>query len=133
MTRCILVPCLLVLVACEDSGRAVDPVWNKQPCAHCHMLLSDPQYAAQLVTKDGERLYFDDVGCLASYLASGARAVANVWVHTANGWRDAYSTRYASGASTPMGYGYMADAHGAFDFAALKAAVAGKQRREAPR
>jgi hypothetical protein len=81
------------------------------------MLVSDPQTAAQLVTHSGERLYFDDVGCLIEHLAAGSGKVARVWVHDAHGqWLDALRARYRSGASTPMGYGIVVDPHGSIDF-----------------
>lgn len=105
--------------ACEDLQRAVEPVWNKQVCAHCHMVLSDPSFAAQLVTADGRRLYFDDVGCLAAYLHESPRPVARSWVRARAGWVEAGAARFSSGASSPMGFGFVTDARGSLDFAAV--------------
>jgi copper chaperone NosL len=116
-----LLAVLLVLTccACEDLQHAVEPVWNKQVCAHCHMVLSDPSFAAQLVTADGRRLYFDDVGCLATYLHESRRAVSHSWVRARAGWVEAATARFSSGASSPMGFGFVTDARGPLDFAAV--------------
>jgi hypothetical protein len=108
---------LIAALACASSTAAEDPAWGKQPCAHCHMLVSDPHTAAQLATRAGEHLYFDDVGCLIEHLAGRSGERPRAWIRDANGqWLDAFSARYRSGASTPMGYGIVADPHGSLDF-----------------
>jgi len=46
------------------------------------MTLADPRFAAELVLQTGKALPFDDVGCLAAYLATGgarADAVHSLW------------------------------------------------------
>jgi copper chaperone NosL len=116
--------CMLVLTsvwafACDDPNVAKEPVWNKQPCDHCHMVLSDPRYAAQLSSQSDERRYFDDIGCLAAFMVEHKLTHAHAWVHDASGWRGADQTRYARGAQTPMGYGFVPDARGGLDFAEL--------------
>src|SRR4051812_27146948 len=88
----------LLLGACEDTTRAAEPVWNKQACAHCHMLLSEPRYAAQRVTQNGERMFFDDVGCMAAELAGSAPGRA--WVHTEDGWESIDKAGFSAGAIT---------------------------------
>lgn len=101
----------LALAACHEAAdRPLEPVWGKQPCDHCAMLLDEPRFAAQLATPDGTHLYFDDVGCLAAWLREHPRAGARTWVRRDNGWLDAERARYTSGARTPMGYGFVAAA-----------------------
>jgi nitrous oxide reductase accessory protein NosL len=120
-----------LLLGCSNAEAAVEPVWGKQPCDHCHMLLSDPQNAAQLVTKEGERLYFDDVGCMLERLAWRAGSVAHVWVRDANGsWIDAERAHYRSGANTPMGYGVQVSSDGALDFASAQREVGNRHSAE---
>jgi copper chaperone NosL len=86
------------------------------------MLVSDPQTAAQLVTRAGERLHFDDVGCLVEHVAA---RVGLVWVRDVRGqWVDAHRARYRGGESTPMGYGFVADERGSLDFTQLRREVA---------
>lgn len=73
---------LLVAAACGSSGpRSL--VFGTEQCAHCHMTLADPRFAGQLVTTTGKSIPFDDVGCLATYVATGGVArerIASLWV-----------------------------------------------------
>jgi copper chaperone NosL len=116
---CMLLMAAAWVGACDDPSSAKEPVWNKQPCDHCHMLLSDPRYAAQLSSQAGERWFFDDIGCLAAFMVERKPTHTRAWVHDASGWRDAEHTRYARGAQTPMGYGFVADPRGELDFRAV--------------
>ena len=72
-----------VLMACAASTpRAI--AFGAEACAHCHMSIADPRYAAVLLTTTGKTIAFDDPGCLRDYLASGAIAadkVQGVWFH----------------------------------------------------
>ena len=108
------------LMACDSFDRPVDPVWGKQPCGACAMLVSDPRTAAQLVTRDGERLYFDDIGCMVG--SEKLKEAANVWVRDGSGrWIDARTAKYGRG-STPMDYGFVVAPSG-FEFEAVQRAV----------
>ena len=74
---------LAVLLACASPApRPV--VYGIDQCAHCHMNIADPRHAAELVTKTGKVLVFDDIGCLAAYLAAGdvaQGAIHSTWAH----------------------------------------------------
>lgn len=111
MTRRLSLVLLLLLAAggCPSNDGPVDPVWAKQPCAECKMLVSDRRFAAQALQADGTRLYFDDIGCLAQHLRD--KQAAHIWARDAahDLWIDAESARYRSGALTPMNYGFEAD------------------------
>lgn len=132
MKRFLLGLWLCVAVACEDYANPVEPIWHKQPCDHCHMLVSDPQFAAQLVTRSHERRYFDDPGCLASYVHAHADSVERAWVHRDAGWAVADATHYRAGASSPMGYGFIASDSGELDFAAMSRAALERAAGGAP-
>jgi hypothetical protein len=102
-------------IACEPpADRAIDPAWGKQPCGHCMMLLQDRAAAAELVTPSGERMFFDDVGCMVSWIDEHHVEPAHAWVRGpgGSGWVEAHATRYAPGARTPMDYGFVASASG---------------------
>jgi copper chaperone NosL len=48
------------------------------------MTLADPRFAGQLVTRTGRVIPFDDVGCLATFVATGGVAPAEIhslWVN----------------------------------------------------
>ena len=72
-----------VLAACGQPGpRALG--YGQEPCTHCHMILEDPRFAAQLVSSTGKTFPFDDVGCLTAYLAVGGPGTgpdARAWVN----------------------------------------------------
>jgi copper chaperone NosL len=92
-----------------------------EPCDHCHMTLADRRYTAELVTRTGRQFRFDDIGCLAAFLAdSGARLAAgsHAWVSDylhPDTWLPADSARYlrSPATHTPMASGLLAVAPGA--------------------
>jgi copper chaperone NosL len=117
MTRVHLVLALaLVLAACSASTAGPPEVrWGVDECSGCHMILSSPEYAAVARSAGGEEARFDDLGCLAGWLAGIAGAETwQVWVHDANAdrWHPAAEAWYAraEGRATPMGSGITAHA-----------------------
>ena len=119
----------IAVAACDDATKPVDPVWGKQPCAACSMLVSERRHAAELVTARGDRHFFDDVGCLAHYLRHAKPEVRGLWARDESGWVDARATRYAKGQKTPMDYGYAASSAGTVSFDEMLAALAAPQDR----
>lgn len=102
---------LATLVACSaGSDRPEEPVWGKQPCAHCAMLVSDKASAAQAVDAHGERHFFDDAGCLVAWEAKLTAAAPKHWVRLADGegWVAPEQARFRRGAHTPMDFGFQA-------------------------
>ncbi len=135
----LLLALLGLAAACEPpSDRALEPVWGKQPCGHCAMLLQDRGAAAELVTPSGERVYFDDVGCMISWLDERKSAPAHAWVRGpgGRGWVEARATLYAPGARTPMDFGFVAAVDGAdaisYDEMARRVLGRAASRKEAP-
>jgi copper chaperone NosL len=48
------------------------------------MTLADPRFAAELVTRTGKTFPFDDIGCMATYIATGGvdpSDIHSLWVH----------------------------------------------------
>jgi copper chaperone NosL len=113
---------VLFALACDDASRPIEPVWGKQACAHCAMLLSEPRFGAQLTTEAGDRFYFDDPGCMAAFVHDRSPRVRAMWVREASGWVDAKSARYEAAAS-PMDYGFAPRAGGTADWAAVQHAA----------
>jgi copper chaperone NosL len=101
---------VIVLVACRGEVGPLDPVWGKQPCDHCQMIVSQRSSAAQLLAK-GERHYFDDIGCMVQWL-DDHEVEHQAWVRLGDGWVEAERALYQGGASTPMDHGYVASASG---------------------
>ena len=119
----------VLALACEDASKPADPVWGKQPCGHCAMLVSDPRYAAQLSTKEQNRVYFDDVGCMAAYVKSRHPDVQAMWVRDDAGhWVDARTAHFDKGEKTPMDYGFTARSSGSAAWSDVELAVEQRER-----
>jgi copper chaperone NosL len=103
---------LLVLVlalgaACGRSEGPVPVVFDRTPCAHCGMLVSDPRFAAQLHTADGEVLDFDDPGCLFAWRAAHPGEPHGVWYHHVreDRWLGEAEVAFIAVDESPMGFG----------------------------
>lgn len=98
---------LAALVACGRSHGPRGISWDHEACAHCHMLIGDPAFAAQLETTDGETPAFDDPGCLLAYLAERRPRVAAVYFHhlREDRWIPGDRVAFVQVAGSPMGYG----------------------------
>jgi copper chaperone NosL len=73
----------LALVAC-GSPKPAEIAFGSAVCEHCHMTISEPRFAAQLVTTRHRTRGFDDPGCLAAFVASGEMPhdqIHSLWVN----------------------------------------------------
>ena len=121
----------LLLAACATADKAVEPVWTKEPCAHCAMVLTDQRFGAQLVTSAGERFHFDDVGCMVLFASERSVPLTHAWVRDADGgvWIDARSARYRAGAASPMDFGFEAHGSGGVAWDEMRDRVLAKQAK----
>jgi copper chaperone NosL len=120
----------LASLACQDASSPVDPVWGKQACSSCSMLVSDRRYAAQLVTDEGTRFFFDDPGCMATWLAEGRGRARRMWVYSAAGtWIDARTARFVRDQPSPMGFGFAPADTGGAEWADVEADVTRRARK----
>lgn len=86
-------PVLLVALALAACGggepRPVPIVYDEDACSHCRMAISQPAFAAELVTPGGHVELFDDLGCLAAWLREHPPAAgAGLFVadYESHGW-----------------------------------------------
>jgi copper chaperone NosL len=82
---------LILATACAVSAPQPAALHGGQDaCGNCRMIVSDPQFASQIVAPNEEPKFFDDMGCLARYLANTpalpAGAVAYVADHRTKAW-----------------------------------------------
>ena len=112
-----LVLLVVALVSCTRPSGPEPIAFDRESCAHCHMLISDPAFAAQLQTEDGETFNFDDPGCLLRWRAEHAPRVQAVWFHhlREERWLPEAKVAFVPVARTPMGYGLGAVDAGAPD------------------
>ena len=124
-----LIASTLLAAACSRTDAATEPVWGKEPCAHCKMLVSDKRYAAQIVDEAGEHRFFDDIGCMVLWMDAHKPAV-RAWVRdaTSGAWLDARTAQYVQGARTPMDFGFEAHSAGGVPFETTRDAVLAKKR-----
>jgi copper chaperone NosL len=77
-------PLLLLLLLSACSAPAPFPIaLGEDGCDHCHMTLADPRFVAEWLTTTGKPYRFDDIGCLAAFLAEGRRSLGvdgHAWV-----------------------------------------------------
>jgi len=72
----IVVLVLLFLVACQTNPEAINRNGQDQ-CAACKMMISDYQFATELVTSKGRVYKFDAIECLVPYLNEQADVAFN--------------------------------------------------------
>jgi copper chaperone NosL len=73
----------LATLACATPGPGVIH-YDADACDHCRMTITDPKFAAQLVTRTGRTYRFDDPACLASFVQSGQvaeRDMHGIWLN----------------------------------------------------
>ncbi len=99
-----------VVLACSSGPpqpAALD-TGGAETCRECRMVISDRRFAAQIVANGYDPIFFDDIGCLATYLKKGVnvppKAVAYVADYRAEGWVVAREAEYyrCAGFATPM-------------------------------
>lgn len=85
----------------------VAAVWDHEACAFCRMHVGEPAFAAQLQTKDGQVLFFDDPGCLFETLDRDQPPVHAMYFRhmKEDRWLARDEVAFAPVAITPMGYG----------------------------
>jgi hypothetical protein len=121
----------LIMRSQELPNHAVEPIWDGDVCAHCSMHLSDPRFAAQVQTQDGQVLHFDDPGCAVLLLAEEQPAVHALYFHDHDSgqWLTSQQVMFRPVAESPMGFGYAAtsiiDAEGAIDMDTLSERILG--------
>ncbi|WP_338551317.1 nitrous oxide reductase accessory protein NosL [Paenibacillus sp. KS-LC4] len=82
-------------------------------CVICNMAVKDDPYATQIITKDGQSLKFDDIGCMNDWkVQNGMETVGAEFVrdHNSGNWLKYENAYYAYDAEyvTPMAYGVIA-------------------------
>jgi copper chaperone NosL len=104
-------PALLLLLACgAPKPRAI--AYGSEACHHCHMTVADPRFSAELLTRTGKAITFDDIGCMAAWLAENPTEGATGWVvsFVDGGWLRADSVTFLKSEQfqTPMASGLIA-------------------------
>lgn len=100
---------VLALVIAGNEALPQGPVpvvWNRTSCAECGMAVSERGYAAQLQTRNGEVLDFDDPGCLFRYLRKEAPGIHEIYFHHVreDRWIRRDKAAFIPSGPSPMGF-----------------------------
>lgn len=104
----------LFLVACEKkiSHEHKEIHWDRDMCDRCKMVISERNYAAQVVNPQNGNIYkFDDLGCVVLWFKEENitwKDSAKIWVADVktSKWLDARVISYDTMNVTPMAYGF---------------------------
>ena len=105
---------LFVLTSCSEKSyepREINP--ETDVCYMCNMSVTDVDYAAQVVLKNGDHVVFDDLGCLMEYvLEYGEEEIGAGFIRSTNSakWLNIEEATYVYSKDywTPMNYGVLA-------------------------
>jgi copper chaperone NosL len=101
----------LWLTACgADKFEPQAIVEGKDVCAICKMTIKDDQFATQIISKDGQSIKFDDIGCMNKWkMENGTESIEAMYVRDYNSkkwiqYENAYYV-YDPSIQTAMAYG----------------------------
>jgi copper chaperone NosL len=111
-----LLSACLVFASCAAGAAPPETIaLGQEACAQCRMVIVSRMTAAQIVAPGEEPRFFDEIGCLRDYLASGRlTGDARIYVadHRTGDWIDAERAVFTHTAvSTPMTTGLLAHAN----------------------
>jgi len=102
----ILWPLFLISGCVEGEVKPQDPLWERESCAHCRMVLSEKRFAVQRILKSGQVHYYDDIGCAMKHPHAPDDGKLYVRPDGGNEWVPAEEATYESGLRTPMNSGF---------------------------
>lgn len=107
MKKFIILSLMLLLTACQEGAvTAEDPIWEKESCSRCRMVLSEKRYAVQRILHTGEVHFYDDMGCAMRHDHTPGDGKLFVRPHGGEEWVSAEEAMYLSGLMTPMNSGF---------------------------
>lgn len=76
----LLTALMLVIAGCEPEPRSIEA--GNDQCAYCRMMISELEFASQLLNKQGRSFKFDSVECMAAYdlTTDNPENVHSLWV-----------------------------------------------------
>ncbi|KAF0150343.1 MAG: nitrous-oxide reductase accessory protein NosL [Ignavibacteria bacterium] len=67
------------LMGCSKEPQPIN--YNKDECAHCIMIITDPKFGSELVTDKGKIYKFDSIECLADFVSIDSGFTAEtLWI-----------------------------------------------------
>ena len=77
---------VLVVLISACSQEPAEMHYGSDECVHCKMMITDSQFASQIVTEKGKALKFDAIECMAVYHRNHSEELkeAKLWVNNYN-------------------------------------------------
>ncbi len=106
MARFAALSVALALAGCSKASGPEPIAWDREACARCRMLVSEPAFAAQLRTATGEVRSYDDPGCLLLHLDETGVEAKELWFHhhREERWLAGAATGFVEVPASPMGF-----------------------------
>jgi copper chaperone NosL len=101
----------LMVTGCGSSEVVPEDIYPEDACAHCRMAISDPRFAAEIITPEREVFKFDDIGCMEAFQEHLSATTLFIFVRDFDNdqWLPLESsTIVRTGIMTPMGSGKLA-------------------------
>lgn len=103
----LLILTLLLTVGClQEELVPREPLWGKEACSRCRMILSEKRYAVQRLFPNGEVHYYDDIICALKHNHAPDEGDLYVRPFDGNDWVAANKVMYLPGLMTPMNSGF---------------------------
>lgn len=120
---------LFLSIACEKgAARPQEPLWGKESCGRCRMILSEKRYAVQRILQSGQIIFYDDMNCALEDPVHKNEGKLFVRPFGSDDWVPAENARYNSGFQTPMNSGIGAMKNGGvLSFTEIQQLILGKK------
>lgn len=94
----------------NTSHKAIPIKAKEYQCSECSMDVETLEYAAELITQEGDTYFYDDIGCVVLWLENHSPNTKIILTQTldTHEWIDAKKAWYSRIAPSPMGYGFAA-------------------------
>jgi len=104
---------LILATACSQEPAVIH--YGSDECAHCKMMITDEQFASQIVTDKGKALKFDAIECMAVYQRENADELQGAIRYVSDynqpgNWLKAKETQFVKSevVNSPMGESLLA-------------------------
>lgn len=94
----------------NETYKIIEIQPKEYQCSECNMDIEDLNYTAEVIGKNGDTYFFDDIGCVVLWLEKYKQPIAKIVTQTLDThlWMDAKKVWYTRIAHDPMGYGFAA-------------------------
>lgn len=104
---------LLLATACSQEPAEIH--YGSDECAHCKMMITDDQFASQIVTEKGKAYKFDAIECMTAYQHERSNELENAKLYVSNyneggTWLNAKEAQFVKSevVNSPMGESLLA-------------------------